>query len=222
VDLLAMTLDEVTRRAGCPKEAVDDVVAGCVTPAGDQASDVGRLATLKAGFPIDVPGVQINRFCGSGQQAIHFAAQAIRSGDMDIAIGCGVERMSRVPMFSDGRFSPEFIADFPYGIVHQGISAEMLVDKWGLSREALDEYALQSHCRAAAAARAGWSQREMTSVEEIRTDQGVRANPDPARLAALPGVFRPNGAITAGNSSQISDGAAAVLLASGQKAGSVA
>jgi len=140
---------------------------------------------------------------------------------MDIAIGCGVESMSRVPMFSDGRFSPEFIADFPYGIVHQGISAEMLVDKWGLSREALDEYALQTHCRAAAA-RAGWSQREMTPVGEIRTDQGVRANPDPARLAALPGVFRPNGAITAGNSSQISDGAAAVLLASGQKAGSVA
>ena len=125
-------------------------------------------------------------------------------------------------MFSDGRFSPEFIADFPYGIVHQGISAEMLVDKWGLSREALDEYALQTHCWAAAAARAGWSQREMTPVGEIRTDQGVRANPDPARLAALPGVFRPNGAITAVNSSQISDGAAAVLLASAQKAGSVA
>jgi acetyl-CoA acetyltransferase family protein len=189
-----------------------------VTPAGDQASDVGRLATLKAGFPIDVPGVQINRFCGSGQQAIHFAAQAIRSGDMDIVIGCGVESMSRVPMFSDGRFSPEFIADFPYEIVHQGISAEMLVDKWGLSREALDEYAVQSHCRAAAAARAGWSQREMMPVGEIRTDQGVRANADPARLAALPAVFRPSGAITAGNSSQISDGAAAVLLASGQKA----
>src|SRR6267378_850592 len=152
VDLLAMTLDEVTRRAGCPKEAVDDVVAGCVTPAGDQASDVGRLATLKAGFPIEVPGVQINRFCGSGQQAIHFAAQAIRSGDMDIVIGCGVESMSRVPMFSDGQFSAKFIADFPYEIVHQGISAEMLVDRWGLSREALDEYAVLSHCRAAAAA----------------------------------------------------------------------
>src|SRR5690242_18969034 len=121
------------------------------------------------------------------------------SGDMDIAIGCGVERMSRVPMFSDGRLSPVFIADFPYEIVHQGISAEMLVDKWGLSREALDEYAVQSHCRAAAAARAGWTQRAMTPVGEIRSDQGVRANPDPARLAALPAVFRPNGAITAGN-----------------------
>src|SRR5260370_24084614 len=113
VDLLAMTLDEVTHRAGCPKEAVDDVVAGCVTPAGDQARDVGRLATLKAGLPIDVPGVQINRFCGSGQQAIHFAAQAIRSGDMDIAIGCGWESMSRGPMFTDGKFSAELIREFP-------------------------------------------------------------------------------------------------------------
>ncbi len=219
VDLLAMTLDEVTRRAGCPKEAVDDVVAGCVTPAGDQASDVGRLATLKAGFPIDVPGVQINRFCGSGQQAVHFAAQAIRSGDMDIAIGCGVESMSRVPMFSDGQFSTQFLADFPYDVVHQGISAEMLVEKWGLSREELDEFAAQSHCRAAAAAHAGWTDRETMLVGQIRADQGVRTNPDLAKLAALTPVFRANGTITAGNSSQISDGAAAVLLASGEKAG---
>src|SRR5262245_27822016 len=218
VDLLAMTLEEVTRRAGCPKSAIDDVVAGCVTPVGDQSNDIGRLATLKAGFPIDVPGVQINRFCGSGQQAIHFAAQAIRSGDMDIAIGCGVESMSRVPMFSDGKFGAEFIARFPYEIVHQGVSAEMLVEKWGLSRESLDEYSARSHCRAAAAARAGWSQREMTPIGEICADQGVRPNTDPAKLAALPAVFKENGAITAGNSSQISDGAAAVLLASSEKA----
>ena len=133
------------------------MVAGCVTPAGDQASDVGRLATLKAGFPIDVPGVQINRFCGSGQQAIHFAAAGHPLGRH----GCRhrLRRGEHEPGSHVQRRTVQsgVIADFPYGIVYQGISAEMLVDKWGLSREALDEYALQSHCRAAATARAGWS-----------------------------------------------------------------
>src|SRR5262245_32903086 len=108
LDLLAASLSEVVDRAGVPKGAVEDVIAGCVTPVGEQGWNVGRLAALQAGFPIEVPGLQLNRFCGSGQQAVHFAAQSIRSGDIDIAIACGVESMSRVPMGSDGKISPEF------------------------------------------------------------------------------------------------------------------
>lgn len=227
VDLLALTLSEVIDRAGIPKGAVEDVIAGCVTPIGDQGWNVGRLAALKAGFPIEVPGLQINRFCGSGQQAVHFAAQAIRSGDMDIAIGCGVESMSRVAMGSDGKISQEFAASFPYDIVHQGVSAEMLAEKWNLGRGEIDEYAAMSHCRAAAAARAGWTAAEIVPVptgsnaaaREVTADEGIRPNAGLAKLGALPTVFKPDGVITAGNSSQISDGAAAVLLASGRKAG---
>ena len=219
VDLLAAPLAELIKRNGIDSAEIEDVVAGCVTPIGEQGACIGRLASLKAGFPITTPGVQVNRFCGSGQQAIHFASQAIRAGDMDLAIGCGVESMSRVPMGSDASFAPEFREAFPYELVHQGQSAEMLVEKWGLTRGELDEFAARSHRLAAKAAEEGWTAKEILPIAGLTRDEGVRPNIDPAKMASLPTVFRAGGAVTAGNSSQISDGAAAVLLASARKAG---
>jgi acetyl-CoA acyltransferase len=218
VDLLARTLDELMRRAGVAKSEVEDVVAGCVSPVGEQGANVARLALLKAGFPIEVPGLQIHRFCGSSQQSVNSVAQMIASGDAEMAIACGVESMSRVPMGSDRTFDDAFKAAFPYEIVHQGQSAEMLAEKWKLARATLDEYSAGSHHRAAAAQRSCFTSREVFEIDGVKLDEGVRANPDLARMGTLPPAFRPDGVITAANSSQISDGAAAVLLASGEKA----
>ena len=218
VDLLARTLKKLVERAGVDACEVEDIVAGCVTANGEQGTNIGRLAGLKAGFPVEVPALQLNRFCGSGQQAIHFAAQAIAAGDMEMAIGCGVESMSRVPMGSDGALTEEFRADFPCRLLHQGVSAEMIAEKWGLKREELDEFAAESHRRAAAAQRNHWTRCEIFSWDGLDADEGVRANPDPLKMRALKPVFRPEGVITAANSSQVSDGAAAVLLATGEKA----
>jgi acetyl-CoA acetyltransferase family protein len=218
VDLLARTLDEVVRRAGVSKDQVEDVVAGCVTPIAEQGANIARLAALQAGFPIATPGVQLNRFCGSGQQAVHFAAQAIAAGDMDLAIGCGVEMMGTVKMGSDAKLTDDFRAGFPYPLLHQGISAELVAAKWKLSRRQLDEFAAESHCRAARAWRNGWTQREILPLGALDADEGVRENPDLAKMSALKPVFKQDGVITAANSSQVSDGAAAVLLASGSKA----
>ena len=218
VDLLARTLSALIERTGISKAEVEDVVAGCVTPIGEQGACIGRLAALKAGFPIETPGYQLNRFCGSSQQAIHSASQAIAAGDMDIAIACGVESMSRVPMGSDYQFDAAFRADFPYELVHQGQSAEMIVGKWGLSRSGLDEFAARSHQLATEAQAQGWSNAERFAMNELAVDEGVRAQLDPVRMAALPTVFKQDGAVTAGNASQISDGAAAVLLMSREKA----
>ena len=218
VDLLAKTLDALMEHAGVEKRQVEDIVTGCVTATGEQGTNIGRLAGLKAHFPIEVPALQLNRFCGSGQQAIHFGAQAIAAGDMEMAIGCGVESMSRVPMGSDGALTEEFRADFPCQLLHQGISAEMIAEKSGLKREELDEFAAQSHCRAAAAQRNGWTRAELFSLNGFDADEGVRANPDLSRMRLLKTVFKADGVITAANSSQISDGAGAVLLASGRKA----
>jgi len=218
VDLLARTLDALMEHAGVEKRHVEDIVTGCVTATGEQGTNIGRLAGLKAHFPIETPALQLNRFCGSGQQAIHFAAQAIASGDMEMTIGCGVESMSRVAMGSDGALTEEFRADFPCRLLHQGISAEMIAEKWGLKRDELDEFAAQSHCRAAAAQRNGWTRSELFSLNGVEADEGVRANPDLSRMRGLKTVFKADGVITAANSSQISDGAGAVLLASGPKA----
>lgn len=218
VDLLARTLDELMRRTGVAKSEIEDVVAGCVSPVGEQGANVARLALLKAGFPIEVPGLQIHRFCGSSQQSVNSVAQLIASGDAEMAIACGVESMSRVPMGSDHTFSDEFKAGFPYEIAHQGQSAEMLAGKWKLSRVALDEYAARSHGRAAEAQRSCWTSREVFELDGVKYDEGVRANLDLAKMAALPPAFKADGVVTAANSSQISDGAAAVLLASGEKA----
>lgn len=221
VDLLAMTLNELVKRVGVEKAQIEDVVGGVVTPLGDQGACVPRMAALKAGFPIGVPGVQLNRFCGSGQQAVHFAAQAIAAGDIEMAIGCGVESMSRVAIGSDANFTPEFRASFPFQLLHQGVSAEMMAEKWGLTRQELDEFSARSHCRAAEAQRNGWTAKEIFTVgtngKALSFDEGVRDNPDMAKMAALKTVFKADGVVTAGNSSQISDGAGAVLLASERK-----
>ncbi len=217
VDLLAGALNALVERAKVEKAQVEDVVTGCVTPIFDQGTNIARLAVLKAGFPIEVPAVQLNRFCGSSQEAIHSAAQSIASGDADLTIGSGVEMMSRVKMGSDNNISPEFARSFPYAIMHQGVSAEMVAEKWALDRDTLDDFSAQSHCRAGAAQRAGWTARELFPVNGLSVDEGVRAEPDRARMSTLKTVFKSNGVVTAGNSSQISDGAGAVLLASERK-----
>jgi acetyl-CoA acetyltransferase family protein len=206
---------------GVAPELVEDVIMGCVTPIGDQGANIARLSLLQAGFPVAVPGVQINRMCGSSQQAVHFGAQAIQAGDMHMVLCGGIEMMSHQPLGAD--YPPEWPEDFPYELIHQGLSAEMMAEKWDLDREALDDYAFESHRRAGEAIRNGRqrSQIEPAPVPEdnggerlVEHDQGVRFPPDRAKMRALQPVFKADGVITAGNASQISDGAAAVLLAS--------
>ena len=216
VELAALVLSEAVRRAGIESARVEDVVWGVVTPIGDQGANLARLALLKAGFPVQVPGVSINRMCGSSQQALHFAAQAILSGDMDIVIAGGTEMMSHQPLGAD--YPIEF-PDVGHKLVHQGESAERMAKKWKLTREQLDDYAYQSHVRAAHAIQKGWDDSQTLSLDlpdgtKFIHDQGVRMKPDRANMSALKPVFRENGVITAGNSSQISDGAAALVLAS--------
>ncbi len=220
MDLAALVLVEVLRRAGASADQVEDVILGCVTPIGDQGANIGRLALLKAGYPATVPGLQLNRMCGSGQQAVHFAAQAILAGDMDLVVAGGVEMMSREPLGSD--WPQEWPPDFPYQLIHQGLSAELMAEKWGLDRTSLDDFAWTSHMRAGKAIRAGHFKSQIIPVPTSRNgetvvvdqDQGVRMEPDREKMATLPPVFKADGVITAGNSSQISDGAAALLLAS--------
>ena len=221
IDLAAHVLQEVVRRGAVEPALVEDVIMGCVTPVGDQGANIARLATLKAGFPVAVPAVQLNRMCGSGQQAIHFAAQEILAGDMDLTIGGGIEMMSHQPLGSD--YPSSWPADFPYELVHQGTSAEMMAEKYHLTRDQLDDFAYQSHSRAGAAIQDGRLAEQIASVtvpegqggpRRIEHDQGVRIPPDRARMASLAPAFKPDGVVTAGNSSQISDGAGAVLLAS--------
>ena len=221
MDLAAHVLNEVVRRGGLDPALVEDVVMGCVTPVGDQGANIARLATLKAGFPVTVPAVQINRMCGSSQQAVHFAAQEILAGDMEVAIGGGIEMMSHQMMGSD--YPSSWPADFPYQLVHQGISAEMMAEKWKLARDELDDFAYQSHLRAGSAIQEGLQQPQIAPVavpdgeggtNMVEHDEGVRMPPDREKMATLKPVFKEDGVITAGNSSQISDGAAAVLLAS--------
>lgn len=223
VDLLGRVLAEVCARAGVEKEQIDDIIAGCVSPIGEQGANVPRLALLKAGFPFEVPGVQLNRMCGSSQQAVHFASQAIASGDMDLVIASGIEMMSRVPMGSDwGGLTEEFLADFPFPLRPMGICAEDIAEEWNLSREALDAYSAESHQRAALATEAGAFKSQimpMTVTVEGATkvvdyDEGFRKNIELEKMASLKTIFKENGRITAGNASQISDGAAALLLAS--------
>ena len=228
VQLGAVALNEVTKRANIEKGIVEDIVMGCVTPIAEQAFNIGRLAALEANFPITVPAVTINRLCGSGQQAIHFAAQEIKSGDMDITIAAGVEHMTKVPILSDGNANtiPNSLHE-KYEIVHQGVSAEMIAEKYGITREQLDSYAFESHQRALKAIEAGYFKREIVPVDGIdkegnailvTNDEGPRANTSPEALANLKAVFKEDGSITAGNASQISDGAAAILLMDSEKA----
>jgi acetyl-CoA C-acetyltransferase len=222
VDLTAMVLQEVVRRAGVDPGRIDDVIWGCVTPIGDQGANLARLAVLKVGFPYDVPAVTLNRMCGSSQQAVHFAAQAILCGDMDLVIAGGTEMMSHQPLGAD--YPPEWPADFPYALVHQGISAEMMAQKWSLQRDELDDFAFQSHTRAMQAIQQGLFESQILPVERpdglrVTVDEGVRIPPDREKMRLLKPVFQADGVITAGNSSQISDGAGALLLASADAVG---
>ncbi len=215
--LAAMVMNEAVRQGGIEPNRVDDVIWGCVTPLGDQGANLARLAVLKAGFPIKVPAVTLNRMCGSGQQAIHFAAQAILSGDMDLVLAGGTEMMSHQALGSD--WPNEWPEDFPYELVHQGISAEMMAEKWNLSRGELDDFAFESHMRAMVATQRGLFKSQILPVIrpdniEVTVDEGIRMPPDRQRMAGLKSVFKPAGVVTAGNSSQISDAAAALLLAS--------
>lgn len=227
-ELAAIPLREVVSRIGLDGALVEDVIMGCVSQVGEQAMDVGRVAALVAGYPIHVPGVTLDRQCGSSQQALHFAAQAIMAGDMDVVVAVGVESMSRVPMGSsllNAGISPALCAR--YKIVPQGVSAELIAKQWNLSRQELDSYSLASHQRAVAAAVAGRFQAEIVpldapqadgSIKTIVADEGPRPATSLEKLSSLTPAFQQDGVVTAGNSSQISDGAAAVLLMSAAKA----
>ncbi|HEX6478851.1 MAG TPA: thiolase family protein [Ktedonobacteraceae bacterium] len=226
VDLLAQTLSALVQRTGIDAGLVEDVIIGCVSQVGEQSLNVGRNAALAAGFPETVPGTTVDRQCGSSQQAIHFAAQGVLSGAYDIAIAGGVESMTRVPMGSSSQgpgapFGSQMLKRYDNGLVHQGISADLVAQKWGLSRNELDEFSLESHRRAARAAAEGRFRGQIVPVE-VRNedgstgifdqDEGIRTDTSLEKLASLKPAFRPDGLITAGNSSQISDGAAAVLI----------
>ena len=222
VDFSAAVMKDVIGRAGIESHLIQDVVWGCVTPVGDQGANLARLSVLKAGFPAHVPAVTLNRMCGSGQQAVHFAAQAILAGDMDLVIAGGTEMMSHQPLGSD--YPEKWPDGFPYRLVHQGVSAEMMAEKWDLSRDELDDYAYHSHLRAMTAIQNGHFVDQILPIElpdgnMVTIDEGVRMPPNRDKMTALKPVFKPDGVITAGNASQISDGAAALLLASPKAVG---
>jgi acetyl-CoA acetyltransferase family protein len=198
---------------------VDDVVMGCVTQVGEQGLNIGRNAALVAGFPVSVTGVSVNRMCGSSQQALNFAAMGCASGFQDLVIAGGVECMSRVPMGSDMMLNGEMVAPAPemtwrYSIVPQGKSAELVAQRYELGRAELDAYSAESHRRAAAAQDAGAFAHEIVPVGEVTADDGIRRGSTAADLGRLKPCFQEDGVITAASSSQITDGAAAVLVAS--------
>jgi len=226
VDLAAVALQAIVERSGIDPGEIDDVIMGCVTQTGEQGVNVARNALLAAGFPEHVPGVSIDRQCGSSQQAVHFAAQAIMAGAVDIVVAAGLEHMTRIPMGTTAQqgpgvpFGPRMLARYDNALVPQGISAELVAEKWDLSREALDEFSLESHRRAAAATDEGRFAAEILPIEVetedgtvvMSADEGIRRDTSLEKLAALKPAFKGDGVITAGNSSQISDGAAAVLV----------
>jgi acetyl-CoA acetyltransferase family protein len=221
-NLLARTYSEVVERAGIDGAEVEDVITGCVQQFGEQGFNVGRNAWLEAGLPMETPATTIDRQCGSAQQAVNFAAAQIGAGVLDCAIGSGVEHMGHIS-FADGMqvqvehgaaFSPQLLEK--YNLVPQGLSAEMIADQWEIPRSELDELAVRSHALAHQATEEGRFEREIVPFQvngdTYVTDQGIRPGTDIGKLAALKPAFKEDGKITAGNSSQISDGAAAVLL----------
>jgi acetyl-CoA acyltransferase len=234
VDLAAETLNALVERTGIDPGLVDDVVMGCVMQIGEQAVNVARNAVLAAGWPEEVPGTTIDRQCGSSQQAAHFAAQGVIAGAYDVVVASGVEVMTRVPMGSsmaDGKFGYPFgpkvgvrYAD-QGGLVPQGISAELIADQWGISRDDMDAFGVRSQAYAARATAEGRFDREIIPIlgaegEMVRIDEGLRETTMES-LAKLKTAFRPEeegGRVTAGNSSQITDGASAILIMSEEKA----
>ena len=232
VDLSGHVLQALAQRTGIDPALVDDVVWGCVMQTGEQAANVGRNAVLAAGWPESVPGTTVDRQCGSSQQALHFAAAGVISGQYDIAVAGGVECMTRVPMGSTAvgpgkPFGPKLLARYDDVVFHQGVGAEMIAQRWGLSRTQLDEFSLSSHAKANEALKAGLFQPQYAPVPVtdgegrpslFDADQGIRPGGTIEGLATLKPAFGEDGVVTAGNSSQISDGAAALLVTTSERA----
>jgi acetyl-CoA acyltransferase len=225
-DLSAIVLNALVERAGVDPRAVDDVVWGCVSQVGDQSSNIGRYSVLAAGWPETIPGTTVNRACGSSQQALDFAAQAVMSGQQDVVVAGGVEVMSRVPLGaarSTGQpYGPQVLERYQGFSFNQGLSAEKIAEKWGLSRTRLDEFSALSHTRAAAALDSGVFDAQIVPVQvggaTVAVDEGVRRGTSVDSLSALKPAFVDDGVIHAGNASQISDGAAALLVMTAEKA----
>lgn len=233
VDLAAIPLKALVERNDLDPGLIDDVIMGCVMQTGEQGLNVGRNAALAAGFPEDVVGTTIDRQCGSSQQSAHFGAQGVMAGAYDIVVAAGVESMTRVPMGITAQqgpgvpFGPLMMERYSHGLVPQGISAEMIAEKWSLGREELDVLSLESHRRAARATEEGRFESQIVPVEvklengeraTVSRDEGIRWDTSIEKLASLQPAFKPDGVVTAGNSSQISDGAAALLIMSEEKA----
>ncbi|MEU1997276.1 thiolase family protein [Nocardia gamkensis] len=225
-DLSALVLTALAERCALDPALIDDVIWGCVSQVGDQSSNIGRYAVLAAGWPESVPGTTVSRACGSSQQALDFAAQAVLSGQQDIVIAGGVEVMSRVPLnaakASGAPYGPKALARYDGFAFNQGISAELIAKKWGFGRTRLDEYSARSHERAAAAQDAGAFTDQIVPVSTeagmVDADEGIRRGTTAAKLAGLKPAFQDDGVIHAGNASQISDGAAALLVTTPRKA----
>src|SRR3990170_1793305 len=220
VDLLAEVLNETVARSSLDATRVDDVICGCVSQIGEQSLNVGRNAWLAAGLPEEVPATTVDRQCGSSQQAAHFAAQGVLAGAYDVAIACGVEHMTRVPMGSSAQhqgfpFPDSLMSRYEGGLVPQGVSAEIIAERWGLGREELDRFGARSHELAGRATQEGAFKNEIHPVkietengtELFEADEGIRV-PNLEKMATLQPSFKADGVITAGNSSQITDGAA--------------
>ncbi|WP_328833671.1 thiolase family protein [Streptomyces sp. NBC_00252] len=225
-DLSALVLQALVDRTGLDPEVVDDVVWGCVGQLGDQSSNIGRYAVLAAGWPETIPGTTVNRACGSSQQALDFAAQAVMSGQQDVVVAGGVEVMSRIPLGASRAggtpYGPQVLARYEGFSFNQGVSAEKIAQKWGLGRGVLDEFSALSHERAAVAQDGGAFAAQIVPVTDgpntVTADEGIRRGTTVDTLARLKPSFQEDGVIHAGNSSQISDGAAALLVTTPEKA----
>ncbi|MCX4668831.1 thiolase family protein [Streptomyces sp. NBC_01381] len=233
VELLAHTLRSLVERSGVDPARIDDVIGGCVDQVAEQAMNTTRYAVLSAGFPESVPATTVDRQCGSSQQAVHFAAQGVISGAYDMAVACGVESMSRVPMWSNvpagaDPFGPGVAERFPEGLVPQGISAELIAAKWSIGRERMDAFATTSHQRAARAWDDGLFDAEVAPIEGVTRDESVRPATTPEILAGLKLAYEDavfgerfpqiDWSVTAGNTSPINDGASAVLITTSENA----
>jgi acetyl-CoA acyltransferase len=242
VDLLAEVLKEVVARAGVDPGQIEDNITGCVSQVGEQSLNVGRNGWLAAGFPETIPSTTVDRQCGSSQQSIHFAAQGVMAGAYDLVVASGVENMTRVPMGSSmmgaNPFGQQLFARYEGKLVPQGISADLIATKWNITREESDDFGYRSHVKAASATKVGHFKREILPLkiageagEQVLLDhdEGIRMEPDRARMATLQPAFQAESfeqmfpgqlhwTVTAGNSSQISDGASAILIASREKA----
>ncbi|MGN5238590.1 thiolase family protein [Rhodococcus sp. SJ-3] len=227
-DLSAVVLNALVERAGIDPVVVDDVIWGCVQQVGEQSIDIARTALLAAGWPETVPGVTIDRQCGSSQQALNFAVASVEAGHYEVVVAGGVESMSRVPMGSSGKvggnpFPTAFLDRYDGVAPNQGVGAEMIAEKWGMSRTEVDEFSARSHERAAAAQDAGLFDAQIVPVTTpdgtvISKDEGIRRGTSVESLAKLKTVFKEDGVIHAGNASQISDGASALLIMSEEAA----